>query len=252
MTSPEEQMSPAQAVRAAAGPVGRLGGAWMMTPEATTRGEELGLKGWAFYYLGRGGVLGEVDASVVAATFVFFPPELLRKGWERGQQVLTVAQAHEHYVQLCLDWGRKKFASWAGAGRLADLLTEAAVAADVSGIPLFAGWRALLTGQVGRTDDPARCALALQVLREHRGGLHALAVVAAGIAPLQAVVSGRYGPDNAAMFGWPQPWPEAEPGRAAMAEVERVTDRLVEPAFAALRPDDRAELVDLLRAAAAL
>ena len=87
------------------------------------------------------------------------------------------------------------------------------------------------------------------MLREHRGGLHAVAVVAAGIAPLQAVVSGRYGPDNAAMFGWPQPWPDAAVATAAMAEVERVTDRLVEPAFAALTPAERAELVDLLRAA---
>lgn len=246
------ELSAAEAVRGAAGPVGRLGGAWMMTPRATARGQQFGLTGWSFYYLGRAGVLGEVDASVVAATFVFFPPELLRKGWERGLQVLPLAQAHAHYVEVCREWGRQRFAGWAPAGRLADLLTQVSAAAGVGGLPLFAGWRALLTGPTAAvTDDAARCALALQVLREHRGGLHALAVLAAGIDPLQAVVSGRYGPDNAAMFGWPQPWPEPSLGTAAMAKAEQVTDALVAPAFAALTPAERYELVALLRDAGA-
>ena len=88
----------------------------------------------------------------------------------------------------------------------------------------------------------------MQVGREHRGGLHLAAVVAAGVDPLQAVVSGRYGTANAAFFGWPEPWPDPAVGKDAMAAVEAVTDRLVEPAYAVLAVDERAELVTGLRA----
>jgi hypothetical protein len=240
-----EIMTAEEAVRGAAGPVGRLGGAWMFDEVTQERGTALGLKGWSWYHCGRGGVLGDGDASVVVAAFGFFPPALQRKAWDRGRAVLPVREISAAYAEACADWGRRTFTDVPSSGRLADLLFAAADAVEPAGIPVFAGWRALAPGVAD--DDPARLALALQVMREHRGGLHLVAVVAEGVDPLQAVVSGRYGPSNAEFFGWPQPWPDPEVGRAAMTAAEARTDALVRPAFAALGAEDRAELVEGLR-----
>ena len=245
-------MTPAEAVRGVAGPIGRLGGEWMFDEATNERGAELGLSRWSWYHCGRGGVLGDCDASVVVAAFGFFPPVLQGRAWEKGRAVLPVATITHEYAGACASWGRRAFADAPGAGRLADLLTTALDAASVAGLPLFAGWRALAHAAAraagGQLDDAGRLALALQVGREHRGGLHLVAVAAAGIEPLQAVVSGRYGTANAAFFGWPEPWPDPAAGKDAMAAVEAVTDRLVEPAYAALAPGERAELVTGMRA----
>lgn len=239
-------MSPEEAVRGCAGPVGRLGAAWMFDAQTAQRGTDLGLSGWSWYHCGRGGVLGDVDASVLVAAFGFFPPALQTKAWERGKAVLPPAEAAQHYAEACADWGRRALAV-DGADRLADLCTKVADAAPIAGMPLFAGWRAL-AASLAVPDGPGRLALAIHVLREHRGSAHLVAVVAGGVDPLQAVVSGRYGTKNAEFFGWPQPWPDPDAAREAMAEAETLTDALVRPAFAALSDDARAELTDGVRA----
>ena len=240
----EAAMTPVETVRAVAERIGELGGAWMRDPATAARGKELGVAGWSFYHCGRGGVLGDVDADVVVAAFGWFPPAVLRKAWDRGRAVLPVADLAREYAGCCAEWGRRTFAEVEQAGRLADLLRAAGDGVDVAGIPLFAGWRAL----PAPPDDPARLALALQVMREHRGGVHLIAALAQGLAPLQGLVSGRSGPANAQFFGWPEPYPDPAVGREAMTEAERVTDRLAEPAYAALSADERAELVAGLKA----
>ena len=237
-------MSPEECVRAIAGPVGKLGGAWMFDPTVHARGTELGLDTWAWYHCGRGGVLGNPDPSVIVATFGFFPPALQTKAWNKGVAVMDPAAIAQEYAQACADWGTARFGD--GSDRLADLLTKALDSAEVLCLPLFAGWRVKL--HEGPTAGPARLALALQAAREHRGSCHLVAVAAAGITPLQAVMSGRYGATNAEFFGWPKPWPDPEVAKDAMAAAEDVTDALVAPAFAALNADEREELAVGLRA----
>jgi hypothetical protein len=237
-------LTPDECVRGIAGPVGKLGGAWMFDAGVNARGTELGLDTWAWYHCGRGGVLGQPDASVVVAAFGFFPPELQTKAWNKGIAVMPAAQIAEEYARACAIWGTGRFGE--GSDRLADLLTKALDSAEVMGLPLFAGWRAKL--HEGPSEGSARLALALQAAREHRGGSHLAAVAAAGIPPLQAVMSGRSGAANAEFFGWPQPWPDPELAKNAMAKVEEVTDAMVRQAYAALTPDERAELTTGVRA----
>lgn len=239
-------MTPDDVVRGVAGPVGRLGGKWMFDAGTAERGTSLGLSTWSWYHCGRGGVLGDGEADAVIAAFGFFPPALQRKAWDRGRAVMPVGDIARAYAEACAAWGRGAFGDVEGAGRLADLLVRVTDAVEPAGLPVFAGWRALAPSVA--TDDPARLALALQVAREHRGALHLVAVVAQGVGPLQAVVSGRYGPPNASFFGWPEPWPDPEPFRDAMAQAEARTDALVRPAFEALDEGERAELVAGLRA----
>ncbi len=74
-----------------------------------------------------------------------------------------------------------------------------------------------------------------------------MAIVAQGLGPLQAVVSGRYGPTNAQFFGWPEPWPDPAAAKEQMAAAEELTDLIVRPAFTVLTPDEGDELVAGLR-----
>lgn len=236
-------MTPAEAVRGCAGPVGRLGGAFMFDAETAARGVELGLSTWSWYHCGRGGVLGDGPADVPIAALGFFPPELQRKAWDRGSAVLPVRSTARAYAQACADWGVRMLPSDPG---LVELLTRVTDAASVLGLPLFAGWRALAASV--ETTDAGRLALALHVAREHRGGAHLVAVAAQGLEPLQAVMSGRYGEANARFFGWPEPYPAPEAGRAQMTAAEALTDEIVEPAFAALSASELDELVSGVRA----
>jgi hypothetical protein len=237
-------VTPLECTRGIAGPVGKLGGAWMFDGAVNARGLELGMDTWAWYHCGRGGVLGSPDASVVVAAFGFFPPELQTKAWNKGLAVMPASQAAQEYATCCASWGSGKFGE--GSDRLADLLTTALDSAVLTGLPLFAGWLKKLHD--GPAEGPARLALALQAAREHRGGSHLIAVAAAGIPPLQAVMSGRYGATNAEFFGWPKPWPDPALAKEAMGAVEAVTDAMVAPAFEVLSDDERAELTAGLRA----
>lgn len=242
-------MTPEECVRGVAGPISKLGGAFMFDEATFTRGQALGMDPWVFYHCGRGGALGNPDPSVVVAAFGFFPPALQTKTWNKGVRLMDPAKIFDLYAEACVEYGRQHFA-FDNADRLADLLMKALDSADVAAMPLFAGWRAKVHGHsfAGPSDGPGRLALALMAGREHRGSSHLVCVRAAGIDPLQAIMSGRNGAAAAEFFGWPQPWPDPALAKDQMAEVESNTDRLVLPAFAPLTDDERTELVTGLRA----
>jgi hypothetical protein len=198
------------------------------------RGQALGLDPWAFYFGGRAGVLGDVDADVVRATFVFFPEEMVDRSWAAARAVMPPTEIVREY---------------AGIERLAALLEAVTDAADPAGAPLFAGWRAL-----PRPDDAlGRAAQLLTALRELRGAVHAAAVLAAGLTPLQAVLSGPGGEANAEFFGWPKPWPDVSAYRPVWQAADETTDRLAARVFDPLSEQERSELAELLgRAQAAV
>ena len=235
---------------AVAEPIGRLGGAFMISREAKAYSAEVGLTGWAPYFRGRFGVLGDVDADVVASAAGFFPLETVRTAWEAGAG-LSPATAAARYAAVAHDFGRRKLADFAESARLAELLQAIVDGGDVVGAPLFAGWRAMRLPE----DDRARVIQLAHVVRELRGGLHIVAVLASGISPLEAVVSGtsavlRDGAPNAEFFGWARPYPEVtEEIRRRRTEAERLTDELIAPAFAALDKTEGDELVALLEKA---
>jgi hypothetical protein len=230
------------------GAIVSLGGAFMISRYAKAAAIEQGLDGvWTSYFAGRCGALGAVDADVVSAALVFYPADVVRVGWEAAWASTDPARSAARYAQACHEWGRVKLADFEGAGRLADLAGTVAAGADVAGLPLFAAWRAVPVP----ADDPARAALALQVLREHRGGLHGVAVLAAGLRPLQAILAGPGGEPNATFFGWQGPFEDASGLQAARAAAEVVTDDLADHAYAVLGDGEQAELAELLDKAVA-
>ncbi len=227
--------------------IGSLGGGFMISPQARSFAKDHGLRGREAYVLGRGAVLGDVDADVVISAFGFWPADVIRPAWDGGRAILPVREALPKYADVARNWGRARFDGYADAGRLAELLRTVADGADVEAVALFAGWRAVELP----SDDEGRLAQLLHVLREHRGGLHLVAVVASGLTPHQAVLSGPGGPDNARFFGYEEPFEEVSHLIEVRAATEELTDRLVAPAYDVLGHDERSDLLALLQTAAA-
>jgi hypothetical protein len=224
-------------------PVASLGGKFMLDEETTARGASLDLSFPEFYMCGRGSVLGDVDADVVSAAFVYFPVPVVRMMWEGGRAKHAPADIVDPYAEACRAYGRAHFAGAPDLDDLAKLLEQVVAGASPLAAPLFAGWRAVPLPD----DAPGRVAQLLHVLREHRGGAHAVAVLAAGLTPLEAVIgSGDIGVAQAQLFGWPEPYPDPAATASVRAEAEKVTDRLAAPAFEVLTPDERTQLAELL------
>lgn len=229
-------------VQALTGPVGDLGGRWMLAEETIGGAREWGYpNGYAYYVVGRGGVLGDVGSDVVASAFGFFAPGLVRKMWEAGVGVEGAAASANRYAAACAQFGRSRLQGFAGAARLSELAGRVAAQADATGLALFAGWRA----QPLPDDAEGRAFFLMHVLRELRGSAHIVAVVASGLAPVEAVLA-TGGEENAQRFGWAGPFAEVAPDAKHAAEA--LTDRIVARLYGAVLSDDEgAELVGLVR-----
>jgi hypothetical protein len=118
-------------------------------------------------------------------------------------------------------------------------------------MPLFAAWRAATeaTADQVRGNDGARAAVLMNLLRHHRAGAHLIAVRAAGLSPLEAIVSGPDGESGAIAFGWQQPYPAIPPLLRRWIWAEAVTDRMVAETFRALGPHERREFIGLMAGA---
>ena len=233
-------------------PILEIGRAWMMDPATAERAAELELvPGFGFWVNGRAGFLGDVDADVAAAAIGFMAPRSVRKVWGVRGSGTTALDVTMAYAGAASAWGRRTLAG-IDAGdleRLAALCDKVAAAALPSSGLLFAGWRAL-----DREDDPASNAtVALNVLRELRGGAHLSAVHAVGIGPVGAIMAAddpvRGGSAGAERFGWAPPHPA--PDHRRRAEAERITSDICRPAYEALDGGERSEFVTLIQRARA-
>ena len=241
-----EPLTPAQTAAAVQKGIGDFGFVWMTDKALRARGKsELGLRSRALYHLGRCGALGDVPVEVVVAVEAFFPPEVVRAAWEEGRALVEPREAAHFYAGLCADHARGRFADSADTARLVELVERAVDAAPYAGLPLFAAWRGL-----PRPDDaPARLGVLLNCLREHRGSVHAAAVAAVGLGPLEAIMAGSHGEANARFFEWPEPYPDPAPHQARWDAAEDLTAASAGLPYDALTSAERAELVDLLKAA---
>ncbi|MHB1445288.1 MAG: SCO6745 family protein [Acidimicrobiales bacterium] len=227
-----------------------MGSAFMLHGETMARAGENGYENpFAFYFAGRGGVLGEVDADVIYAAFGWFAPGIVRPMWEAGVAVHGAKEAARRYFAAAADWGRDHLAGCEGLDRFNVLAARLVGEADCSGRSLFAGWRV-----EPRVEDAPGLALQLiHVMREWRGSNHLVATTAAGLTPVEAILAGD-GEGQAKFFGWAEPFaPVGDDHRARRQEAEALTDRLCAASYEVLSPAERgelAELVPILEAAA--
>jgi hypothetical protein len=239
-------MTPAECAAALKKPIGDLGAAFMFDPATRERGKERGLRGRPLYHLGRGGALGDVPAEVVVAAFAFWPPAIVTEHWTAGREVMAPYDAALLYAECCQEWGRRHLTG--ELDRPLALLERVVDAAEPAALPLFAAWRRLPRP----ADAPGRLAQVVNVMREHRGSVHAAACAALGLHPLAAVMAGAYGESNARFFEWPEPYPDPAEHRARWDAAEDLTAAGAAPPYDVLSSEERVELVaDMTRLHAA-
>lgn len=231
------------------GSVGMLAMSWLMSPTTLEKAAQRGMPdGQAAYAVGRLGVLGDCPVDNVVAAAFFWNPDLMTQMVNDGRAVISPEEGAKIYTDICCEYGAEKLEGLAGVERLGELLEKVADNASPMGAPTFVGWR-----DQERPDQPgpARTFLLAQVMRELRFGRHAVAVQAAGMGPLEAILSGPAGDWNAKFFGWPEPYDPVDDLAEARAEIEAATDRLHAVDMDVLDDGERAELRELAKAARA-
>lgn len=223
--------------------IGSLGSGFYFSPETLAVGKEMGLDGLRWYILGRGGVLGNVEAPVVSAAFGYFNPSLIDKMWNSARAVIEPRTAGARYHLCAAEYGRRAFADIAGLEGYNAAAEKVVAAADRDGLSLFAGIAA-----EPLVDDPAGRAMQLTaVLRELRGSAHLAAVVGTGLRARNAHALKR--PNDLQMFGYADGDIVATPSdQAKLDAAERATDDMLRPAFAVLDDGEAGALTDGTRA----
>ena len=237
-------MTPLELVRQACPIINDTGWAYYFTPETQAKGAELGLKGPMFYFAGRGGVLGDCDADVVAAAFGYFNPAVIRRAWESATAIRPAREIGRAHFECCADLGRQKLGGVANLAAFVEAADAVNRAAEPDGLALYAAFKA----EPLASDLPGRAMQLVAVLREFRGSAHLIAVRASGLTSKQAHFSKR--PNDVAMFGWtPEDAPVLDDDVAnRMNAAEDLTDHIVLPAYSVLDARGAQALLDGARA----
>ena len=231
-------METAEVVTAVAEPMGSAGAAFYFAPETLARGKELGLDGFRFYILGRGGLLGDVSSAMVHGAFGYFNRPLIDRMWDSARDRLPVAEGAGAYLACCADYGRDRLSDVEGLDAYVNAATKVIQAADPSSLPLFAGASAAPVPE----DLPARAMHQTAILRELRGSVHLLAVVAAGLHPGVAHAIRR--PKDVAMFGYESSPKITDEHRTRLRKADGLTSELLQHSYAVLTPDEAAALAE--------
>jgi len=227
-------------ISTASAKIGAMGSAFYFVEGTRAKGQELGLGTLGFYVLGRGGVLGDVEAPVVQSAFGYFEPGFLQAQWERGRAIVPPRVAAREYFQCCAELGRAKLAEVVELGPLCEALEAVNRAADPAGLALYAG----LSAEPLVEDLPGRALQLVAVLREFRGSAHLVAIVAQLLEPKIAHYIRR--PEMFEAFGWSDDQvPEVtDEHRRQLAAADELTDRIVGRAYGVL---NAGQVADLLR-----
>jgi len=232
-------MTPEELVADACPRINALGPAFYFVPDTVARGKELGLDPIAFYVLGRGGVLGDVEPAVVASAFGYFNPALVTTMWNAARLVAAPRQAGHAFLECSAAFGRRHFSALEGLDAFCAAAADVNDAADPVALALYAAVAA-----EPLVDDVAGRAMQLvTVLREFRGSAHLIALRSSGLDDKTAHFIRR--PDDGALFGWePDDAPTVtDADRATWERAEALTDRIVAPAYDVLDDAGRAALV---------
>ncbi|MGH9135300.1 MAG: SCO6745 family protein [Ilumatobacteraceae bacterium] len=231
-------MHPRDTVPAIAPKTADIGSAFYFHPDTLAMAKGLGLDGFRMYFLGRGGVLGDVEPAVVSSAFGYFEPGMLAHMWNTAKAIMPPRDAARAYMGANHALGRAKLSEVAGLDEYADAAAAIVAAVDVGGYPLFAGVRA----EPVPPDAPARAIHLGMVLRELRGSAHLAAIRAAGLDTRVAHAIKR--PNDVEMFGWKQSPDVTDDDRARHAQAESTTNEMLAPAFGVLDESGAAALVD--------
>lgn len=237
------------AVRSTSHPIHDIGSAIYLSQDVFGWAAEWGWPNpFAFYFAGRGGMMGEVGADVVCSVMGWFEPNAVNTMYKEGAAVAGASAAAGRMAEAHAKWGDKYYAGVAGLDGIVSVTEGLVDGLEGSGIPLFTGWRHAPRSQ----SAGGRAAQLMQILREWRGGLHLVATTAVGLSPLEAILTNE-GPGQAKFFGWSEPFPDCAAIKAKHDEAELMTDELCAmgllKALGAERIDEFERGVEALRAA---
>jgi len=207
-----------------------LGGLFYFAPQTLARAAELGLSPSQFYFVGRTGVLGNVSAAVADSALGYFAPSVVVRHWDAASKVLPPSEIAAAYLECCREFGRHYLGGEDWLGQFCAAAELVLNAASPLALPLFAAVKALPLAE----DFAARAMQLVTFLREFRGGLHLMAIVASGLEPRVAHWLTR--PDAWENFGYqPSDIPEVgEEHRERLMRADKLTDQLTAPAFSVL------------------
>ena len=209
---------------------------------------------WDGYFAGRAAPLGRVPAGVVHAAFYSFADGEVARHIPHVWNTTTPEAAHAAREQGCAAALRRLLGDLVGTPRLAraaDLLARASTTAPTEGRVMYAGLRGLPMPE----EPVARLWHAANMLREHRGDGHVVALVSERIGGIEAHVLNALAMDihPAESFGRIHHLPRVrlaevmngltdrglldaaghftEAGRATKARIESLTDALAEAPY---------------------
>jgi hypothetical protein len=226
-------MTPLEIVQQTSTTVNEAGNRFYFHPDTLARGKELGLDGFRFYFLGRGGVLGDVEPAVVVAAFGYFSPGVVETIWSSAKQIMAPREAARAYLACADHVGVAKLDGLGVLDGFNDAAETVVAAVDRSALPLFAG----IAAEPLPDHPAARAYRNICILRELRGSVHLLAIVASGVAPSVAHAIRR--PDDVTSFGWETAPEISDDDRARLAAADELTDRLLVPSIEALTEEQR-------------
>jgi hypothetical protein len=181
--------------------------------------------GWtnpfAFYFAGRGAMLGDVSADVVYAAFGWFAPASVKTMYEEGVAVAGAAAVAARMSEVHALWGRKYLSDVKGLDDIVEVCEALVDGLEGSGFPLFVGWR----GAPRAKGAAGRAAQLVQILREWRGAIHLVSTTAAGLSPRDAILTNE-GESQAKFFGWTEPFPDCSDLKHKHIEAEQMTNEL--------------------------
>jgi hypothetical protein len=230
-------MNPRDVMQATAPKIGEIGAAFYFSPDTLQRGKDAGLDGFRFYFLGRGGVLGDVEPGVVRAAFGYFEPGLVEKIWNTAKEVMPPREAARLYIACAHDMGREKLTGIEGLEGFVDAATTVIAAVEGASLPLFEAVRC----EPVPDDVPAAAMHQAMVMREMRGSVHLLALTACGIESTHA--HGIKRPSEFKQFGYENEIHVTETDRARWLRAETLTDDILVRAYDHLTPDQADAMV---------
>lgn len=239
-------MTPEELVAATAAPINKLGAAYYFDPSTLSHGkEQLGLDGMRFYFLGRGGALGDVEAPAVASAFGYFAPPIVEKMWNSARETCSPRAAAEAALECNANIGRAKLADVEGLAEFCEAAEQVVADVNPAALSLYAGVASFDLPE----DLPGRAMQQCVIHRELRGSAHLAAVIAAGLHPGVAHAIRR--PDDVATFGWPEDIEITDADRAKLETVDEQTDAMSASHYASLSDEQRAAFVAGVEAIAA-
>jgi hypothetical protein len=215
-----------------------IGSAFYFRPATLAVGKEHGLDGYRFYFVGRGGVLGDVEADVALSAFGYFEPGLFASMWNSAKAIVPPREAARLYHGCNHDLGRARLGDVSCLEAFCEAAAAVKDAIDPAGLALYAG----IAAEPVPADAPARALHLAMCLREARGSIHLVALVASGVPTRTAHQIRR--PDDVTLFGWTEPLVASDDDIARWHAAEDLTNTLLAPSFGVLDNEAEQALVD--------